>query len=155
MNLPFPSHRIPSLAPGPSCRSRGQALLRLAAPSECGMLPVLFHQLWPTSLPSWCGGLSGFFVFERDSLNSKHSKFLAEAADRSCSAKALCLGLAFLWSLPDLPATVPKTSVMGYRSKYINRTANTLGSKRGQMLLMPAPMCGLKTDCLTYKPDTP
>lgn len=32
-------------------------------------------------------------------------------------ARAPCLGLALLWSFPDLPATVPKTSVVGYRSK--------------------------------------
>lgn len=110
---PFPLPRTFSQVSWPSVS------VRLAAPSECGMLPVLFHQLWAASLPSWRGGLSGFFVFERDSLNSKHSKFLAEAADGSRSARAPCLGHALLWSFPDLPATVPKTSVVGYRSKIL------------------------------------
>lgn len=70
--------------------------MRLAALSEHGILPVLFHQLWADSLPSWHECLGGFFVFERDSLNSKHSKFLVEAADGLCSVSALCRGLALL-----------------------------------------------------------
>lgn len=112
----------PMVLPISSPESSSQLLqlsisLRLAALSECGILPVLFHHLWASSLPSWHECLSGFFVFERDSLNSKHSKFLVEAADRLGSVSVLCLGLALLWSFPDLPATVPKTSVVGYRSK--------------------------------------
>lgn len=80
--------------------------------APCAIPPALGRQL---AILAWRS--EWVFVFEKDSLNSKTSKFLAGAADRSCSARALCLGLALLWSLPDLPAAVPKTSVLGYRSK--------------------------------------